>query len=125
MRNSKSRPCRFRCPSRTDYRDYLALAYSNRAVFNWMSNDTAAAQSDLKKAAAVPEGRVFVAAMLRPCESQHRCSGVGGSEALRAEERETGPILTLEKGLVSPSLVDGLILRSVLMVYWSGRRGGS
>ncbi|MDB6014778.1 MAG: hypothetical protein JWL65_7028 [Gammaproteobacteria bacterium] len=46
---------------RTDYRDYLALAYSNRAVFNWMSNDTAAAQSDLKKAAAAAPKAEFVA----------------------------------------------------------------
>jgi len=46
---------------RTDYRDYLALAYSNRAVFHWMSNDTAAAQSDLKKAAAVAPKAEFVA----------------------------------------------------------------
>jgi len=47
--------------ARSDYRDYLALAYSNRAVFNWMSNDTAAAQSDLKKAAAVAPKAEFVA----------------------------------------------------------------
>jgi hypothetical protein len=47
--------------ARTDYRDYLALAYSNRAVFNWMSNDTAAAQSDLKKAAAAAPKAEFVA----------------------------------------------------------------
>lgn len=46
---------------RSDFRDYLALAYSNRAVFNWMSNDTAAAQSDLKKAAAAAPRAEFVA----------------------------------------------------------------
>jgi hypothetical protein len=46
---------------RSDLRDYLALAYSNRAVFNWMSNDTTAAQSDLKKAAAAAPRAEFVA----------------------------------------------------------------
>src|SRR5580693_759869 len=39
--------------ARSDYRDYLALAYSNRAVLNWVTNDSAAAQADLKRAAAV------------------------------------------------------------------------
>jgi tetratricopeptide (TPR) repeat protein len=47
--------------ARSDYRDYLALAYSNRAVLNWLMNDSAAAQSDLKKAAAVSPKAAFVA----------------------------------------------------------------
>jgi hypothetical protein len=47
--------------ARSDYRDYLALAYSNRAVLNWVANDNAAAQSDLKKAAAVAPKAAFVA----------------------------------------------------------------
>jgi hypothetical protein len=47
--------------ARSEYRDYLAVAYSNRAVLNWVSNDTVAAQSDLKKAAAVAPKAAFVA----------------------------------------------------------------
>ena len=47
--------------ARSDYRDYLALAYSNRAVLNWLTNDSAAAQSDLQKAAAVSPKATFVA----------------------------------------------------------------
>jgi len=47
--------------ARSDYRDYLALAYSNRAVLDWVMNDEAAAQSDLKKAAAVSPKAPYVA----------------------------------------------------------------
>ena len=47
--------------ARSDYRDYLAVAYSNRAVLDWMLNDTNAAKSDLKKAAAVSPKAAFVA----------------------------------------------------------------
>jgi hypothetical protein len=47
--------------ARSDYRDYLAVAYSNRAVLNWILNDTRAAQSDLKKAASVSPKATFVA----------------------------------------------------------------
>jgi hypothetical protein len=47
--------------ARSEYRGYLALAYSNRAVLNWLSNDSAAAQSDLRKAAAVAPNAKFVA----------------------------------------------------------------
>ena len=47
--------------ARSDYRDYLALAYSNRAVLNYLANDKTAAQSDLKKAAAVAPKAAFVA----------------------------------------------------------------
>lgn len=47
--------------SRSDYREYLAVAYSNRAVLNWVSKDAAAAQADLKKAAAVDPSAKFVA----------------------------------------------------------------
>ena len=42
--------------SRQDYRQYLASAYSNRAVLSYMLNDKTAAQTDLKKAeAAAPK----------------------------------------------------------------------
>ena len=55
--------------ARSDYLDYLALAYSNRAVLNWVANDTAAAQSDLKKAAAVAPKAAFVARNLTALQS--------------------------------------------------------
>jgi hypothetical protein len=55
--------------ARADYRDYLALAYSNRAVLNWMVNDTAGAQSDLKKAAAVAPKAAFVARNITALQS--------------------------------------------------------
>jgi hypothetical protein len=55
--------------ARSDYRDYLALAYSNRAVLNWMANDSAAAQSDLKKAAQVAPKAEFVARNLTALQS--------------------------------------------------------
>jgi hypothetical protein len=47
--------------ARSEYRDYLALAYSNRAVLDWVTNDQKAAQSDLQKAAAVSPKAPFVA----------------------------------------------------------------
>jgi hypothetical protein len=47
--------------ARPEYREYLALAYSNRAVLNWVENNSAAAQSDLNKAAAVAPKAPFVA----------------------------------------------------------------
>ena len=47
--------------ARSDYRDYLALAYSNRAVLNWVTNNATGAQDDLKKAAAVSPKASFVA----------------------------------------------------------------
>ena len=47
--------------ARADYRDYLAVAYSNRAVLSWILNDTHAAQSDLKKAASISPKATFVA----------------------------------------------------------------
>jgi tetratricopeptide (TPR) repeat protein len=55
--------------ARQDYREYLALAYSNRAVLDWASNDTAAAQEDLKKAEAVAPKAPFVARNLTALQS--------------------------------------------------------
>jgi hypothetical protein len=55
--------------ARADYRDYLALAHSNRAALNWMVNDTAAAQSDLKKAAAAAPKAAFVARNITALQS--------------------------------------------------------
>jgi hypothetical protein len=47
--------------ARRQYRDYLALAYSNRAVLNWLSNNSTAAQDDLNRAQAVAPKADFVA----------------------------------------------------------------
>jgi len=55
--------------ARSDYRDYLALAYSNRAVLDWISNDSIAAQTDLKKAAAAAPKASFVARNLTALQS--------------------------------------------------------
>lgn len=55
--------------ARSEYRGYLALAYSNRAVMNWLLNDSASAQSDLKKAEAVAPKAAFVARNLTALHS--------------------------------------------------------
>jgi hypothetical protein len=55
--------------ARSSYRDYLAIAYSNRAVVNWLSNDSAGAQADLKKAAAVAPKAAFVSRNLTALQS--------------------------------------------------------
>jgi hypothetical protein len=62
--------------ARQDYRDYLAQAYSNRAVLNWVSNDMAAAQADLKKAATVAPQAAFVARNLTALESHNAVAQV-------------------------------------------------
>lgn len=41
--------------------DYLAVAYANRAVVQWLSNDDAAAHEDLAKAQALAPGADFIA----------------------------------------------------------------
>jgi hypothetical protein len=41
--------------------DYVAVALSNRAVFHWMSSDSAAAAADLKRAATLSPNADFVA----------------------------------------------------------------
>jgi hypothetical protein len=55
--------------SRSTYRDYLAVAYSNRAVVNWLTNDSASAQADLRKAAEVAPKAAFVARNLTALQS--------------------------------------------------------
>ena len=62
--------------ARSQYRDYLALAYSNRAVVAWMSNDTAGAQADLKKAAAVAPKADFVARNMSALQSHNAVAQV-------------------------------------------------
>jgi hypothetical protein len=55
--------------ARQDYLEYLALAYSNRAVLSYISNDTVAAQADLKKAEAAAPKAPFVARNLTALQS--------------------------------------------------------
>jgi hypothetical protein len=55
--------------ARNTYRDYLAVAYSNRAVVNWLTNDSTAAQADLQKAAAAAPKAEFVARNLTALQS--------------------------------------------------------
>jgi Flp pilus assembly protein TadD len=62
--------------ARSDYRDYLALAYSNRAVLDWVTNDTTAAQSDLKKAASVSPKAPFVARNLSVLQNHNAVAQV-------------------------------------------------
>lgn len=62
--------------ARQDYREYLAAAYSNRAVLNWAVNDAAAAQADLKKAAAVAPKAEFVARNLTALQSHNAVAQV-------------------------------------------------
>jgi hypothetical protein len=50
--------------------NYLALAYSNRAVVNWLLNDATAAQADLKRAAAAAPKAEFVARNQTALESR-------------------------------------------------------
>ncbi len=40
--------------------DYVAVALSNRAVFHWLSDDSAAAAADLKRAEALSPNAAFV-----------------------------------------------------------------
>ena len=47
--------------ARTLENDYVAVALSNRAVFHWMSSDSAAAAADLKRAATLSPNADFVA----------------------------------------------------------------
>jgi hypothetical protein len=62
--------------ARSQYRDYLALAYSNRAVVSYLSHDEAAAQADLKKAAAVAPKAEFVARNLTALQSHNAVAQV-------------------------------------------------
>ncbi len=56
--------------ARQELRDYLALAYSNRAVLDYLTNDTTAATADLKKAESVSPKAEFVARNLTVLQSR-------------------------------------------------------
>jgi len=62
--------------ARSEYRGDLALAYSNRAVFEWVSNDAAAAQADLKRAAAVAPKAAFVARNINALQSHTKVAQI-------------------------------------------------
>jgi hypothetical protein len=47
--------------ARKQENDYVAVALSNRAVFHWLSSDSAGAAADLKRAAALSPDADFVA----------------------------------------------------------------
>jgi len=62
--------------ARQEFRDYLALAYSNRAVLDYLTNDTAAAQTDLKKAESVSPKAGLVARNLTVLQSHNAVAQV-------------------------------------------------
>jgi Flp pilus assembly protein TadD len=62
--------------ARQEYRDYLALAYSNRAVLDYVTNDAAAAQADLKKAESVSPKAQLVARNLSVLQSHNAVAQV-------------------------------------------------
>lgn len=62
--------------ARREYREYLALAYSNRAVLNWLSNNSTAAQDDLNKAKAVAPSADFVAHNLSALQNRNTVARV-------------------------------------------------
>ena len=51
--------------------DYLALAYANRAVLYWLSQDSAAAQKDLAKALELSPQSEFVAQNVTALKAHH------------------------------------------------------
>lgn len=62
--------------ARQEFRDYLALAYSNRAVLDYLTNDTTAAQADLNKAVAVSPKAELVARNLTVLQSHNAVAQV-------------------------------------------------
>lgn len=62
--------------ARQEYRDYLALAYSNRAVLDYLTNDTTAAAADLKKAESVSPKAELVARNLTVLQSHNAVAQV-------------------------------------------------
>jgi hypothetical protein len=62
--------------ARQEFRDYLALAYSNRAVLDYLTNDTTAAQADLAKAKSVSPKAELVARNLTVLQSHNAVAQV-------------------------------------------------
>ncbi len=61
---------------RQEFRDYLALAYSNRAVLDYLTNDTTAATADLKKAESVSPKAGLIARNLTVLQSHNAVAQV-------------------------------------------------
>jgi len=61
---------------RQEFRDYLALAYSNRAVLDYLTNDTTAAQADLKRAESASPKTELVARNLTALQSRNAVAHV-------------------------------------------------
>ena len=61
--------------------DYLAVAYANRAVVRWLSNDDAAAREDLAKAQALAPGADFIAKNLVALEAHTEVAKARGEMA--------------------------------------------
>ncbi len=57
--------------ARTAESDYVAVALSNRAVLHWMSDETAAAASDLKRAESLSPKSEFVVRNRAALQSSH------------------------------------------------------
>jgi tetratricopeptide (TPR) repeat protein len=57
--------------ARREYKEYAALAFSNRAVLNWLSNDANAAREDLKKAQSISPRADFVAHNLSALQNRN------------------------------------------------------
>ncbi|MGH7213139.1 MAG: hypothetical protein ACREF1_16960, partial [Acetobacteraceae bacterium] len=57
--------------------DYLALAYANRAILEWMSSDEAAARKDLAKAREIAPQSEFVAQNLAALETHGEVAQAG------------------------------------------------
>jgi hypothetical protein len=62
--------------ARQEFRDYLALAYSNRAVLDYLTHDAAAAQVDLKKAVSMSPKAELVARNLTVLQSHNAVAQV-------------------------------------------------
>lgn len=66
--------------------DYLAVAYANRAVVRWLSNDDAAAREDLAKAQELSPGAEFIARNIVALEAH---TGIAPAKA-RSEMARAG-----------------------------------
>jgi len=62
--------------ARKRHNDYVALAYSNRAVLAWLSNDAVAAEKDLAKAEALSPKADFVARNLSALHTRNAVAQV-------------------------------------------------
>jgi tetratricopeptide (TPR) repeat protein len=62
--------------ARKSHNDYVALAYSNRAVLHWLANDSADAEKDLAKAQALAPQADFVARNLTALRTRNAVAQV-------------------------------------------------